>query len=70
MLNFSAVECVTLAYCLTQSQYRIFAGDSFRVLKLKCPEVNSFERVANIHPDVLTAIGQYVYNSEVSNSSY
>ena len=65
VLNFSAAECVTLAYCLTQSQYRIFAGDSFRILKIKCPEVNNFESVANIHPDVLTAIGQYVYSSEV-----
>jgi hypothetical protein len=67
MLNFSAAECVTLAYCLTQSQYRIFAADSFRILKIKCPEINSFESVANIHPDVLSAIAQYVYNSEVSN---
>lgn len=69
VLNLSAAECVTLAYCLTQSQYRIFAGDSFRVLKIKCPEVNSFESVANIHPDVLTAVGQYVYSSEVSSPS-
>lgn len=67
VLNFTAAECVTLAFCLTQSQYRIFAGDSFRVLKIKCPEVNSFESVANIHPDVLSALGQYVFSSEVSS---
>lgn len=65
LLNLSAAECVTLAYCLTQSQYRIFAGDAFRILKIKCPEINSFESVANIHIEVLSAIGQYVYNSEV-----
>lgn len=65
VLNFSAAECVTLAYCLTQSQYRIFAADSFRILKIKCPEVNNFESISNIHSDVLSAIAQYIQNSEV-----
>jgi hypothetical protein len=66
VLNFTAAECVTLAYCLTQSQYRIFAGDSFRILKIKCPEVTTLDSVANIHIDILNAVGQYVYSSEVS----
>ena len=65
VLKFSAAECVVLSYCLLQSQYRVYAGDSLRVMKLKCPEVNALDSVANIHPDVLSAISQYVLSSEV-----
>ena len=65
ILNFSAAECVALGYCLTQSQFRPYAVDGFRIIKIKCPEIAGFESVSQIHPDVLSSIAQFVYNSEV-----
>lgn len=67
VLSFSAAECVALAYCLTHSQYHVFVSDAMRILSSKCSEINSIESVANIHGDLLTAIGNYIYHSEVSS---
>jgi hypothetical protein len=65
ILNLPAAECVALACSLTQSQFKIYGTDSFRVMKIKLPEITSFESIAAIHKDVMQFIVQSVLNSEV-----
>jgi hypothetical protein len=67
ILKLTGAECVALAYSLTQSQFRVYAADAFRIVKTKCAEVNSVDSVANIHNDVLKAVATYIQSSEVSS---
>mmetsp|Transcript_13579 Transcript_13579/g.30419 ORF Transcript_13579/g.30419 Transcript_13579/m.30419 type:complete len:2214 (+) Transcript_13579:205-6846(+) len=68
ILALSGAECVALAYSLTQSQFRVYAADAFRIIKTKCAEINSFEIVANVHMDLLTSVAHYIQSSEELSS--
>jgi len=65
-LKLSAAECVALAYCLTQSQFEVYAIDAHRIIRARCAEINNLESIVNINDDLLTTIGQYIFNSAVS----
>ena len=69
-LKLSAVECVALAYCLTQSEFEEYTLDAHRIIRARCAEINNLESIMNINDDFLTTMGQYILNNEVSQLYY
>ena len=65
VLKFSPGICVSLAYTLTQSQYRIFSSDSLRILISKIPELVPSGSISDINEDILRGLVQIIYSSEV-----
>lgn len=65
ILGFSSGEWVALAFCLVQSKYAVFASESFRILKLKLPEIQSVENLKGVGEVIWIGLSQYIRASEV-----
>jgi len=64
-LKFPAGVCVSLAYSLLQSPYRMLSTDSFKILQMKIPEVINTNGFSEMNDDVIQGIIQLLYNNEV-----